>query len=185
MPPAHAAGMIRILGALTLAACAHPSPSVERASAPARPQPVSLAVTAADAPAALLDETREHVRARLEAQQHPVLAEAPLRVEIELTSVGKTVDDGARKMCVRLTGRVVTQGQRFAAVDTVKERCDVMRFTSAGGNDPITTSIAFAIALARALDEEHKSATVESTLYLATLDELVDALSQKAVRRPE
>lgn len=176
--------MFRTLPLLALAACAHASATPEADTRPARPQPVALVVTAADAPISIIERTREHARARLEAREHRVLAEAPLTVEIELTSVGKAVvSDGARKSCVRLTGRVVADGRRFASVDTMKEHCDVARFTSAGGNDPLTTSIAFAIALAQALEQERRSATAESTLYLATLDELVDDLSRQATRR--
>jgi hypothetical protein len=139
-------------------------------------------VTAADAPQDLIDQTRNHVRSRLEAQQHAVQPEAPLSVEVEITSVGHKVTDGTNKICVRLTGRVVEKGQRFASVDTVKERCDVTRFTS-GGTDPLSSALSFAAAVVKSIELEHAEASVEAKLYLGTLDELTDVLARQATRR--
>jgi hypothetical protein len=110
-----------------------------------------------------------------------VLAEAPLRVEIEISWVGKSVNNGASKTCVRLTGRVVNDGQRFLAPDTVKEHCDVTRFTL-GGTDAISASIALAVAAVQTVERERRVATVESALYFGTVDDLVDSLSRQATR---
>lgn len=132
--------------------------------------------------AALAEETERRARARLKAQHHDVIAGAPNVVELEITRIGTSIDDGTYRYCVVLTGRVVKDGARFAAFDTVRERCDVVRFAG-GGSDPLSAAIAVVLATAEAMAPPPGPATgVDSKLFAATLDELTDALGRQAMR---
>jgi hypothetical protein len=143
--------------------------------------PVTLEVSGEGEREALVAETERRARARLAAAGHAVVSEAPLAVEIEITSLGGVLHDGAYEYCVTLTGRVVRDGARFAAYDVVKQKCDFVRFTS-GAGDPIGAAIAIVLATVKTVELEHAPPKVESKLYVAALDELTDALGRQAVK---
>jgi hypothetical protein len=172
-----------LLVVLLAAGCARRAPVVAKAPAAAPvAMPVTLKVVGDGERQALVAQTEKRARDRLLAGGHPVVPEAAHEVEIEITSLGGVLHDGAYEYCVTLTGRVVRDGARFAAFDVVKEKCDFVRFTS-GAGDPIGAAIAIVLATVKTVELEHAPPKVESKLYVAALDELTDVLGRQAVRR--
>ena len=111
---------------LLAAACAHEQP-VGRADAPPRPflpTKVQLRDSRPDsAGPALKDALRARVAAQLASLRVPVSDDAKLVMEIDLLSIATKWGLGSPRSCVKLSGRVVRDGQAFAAMDLPSERC--------------------------------------------------------------
>lgn len=177
--------MLRAFAVVTLAAgCAHSKPVEPLPEArPLVPEPVTLTVKAGREHDTLVAETERHVRERLEQHQHPVVGEAHLALEIEIVSVGGLIRDGSYLYCVKLGGRVIRDGQRFSAVETATERCELERYAHGGVNDPGGAALALAISMVEALTTTHGPLDTKSALYVGALDELTDTLGRQACRR--